>query len=276
MVLTFRRCSYFDEVEVDSIVSGDAIAERAHAANIGLPAKHCTATVLLRGLSRRERFQAPMQSAVHASSLIMGRLLWQHPHCIRGRNVLGLGSGRGVAELVAAKCGAKEVVMTDAAEASLQFLKENIALNTETGHCHVQRLVWGAPRPILADTLRVFDLILAADCAYEGPSFAIDLLATVETRLVCGGRALLVSPTSQHRAGMAALMDAIKANKSLHVVYSDVLHTDSELLAEPGRINEEFASDFAADVQTFRILVVEKKKVSGAREKNEPISISTT
>ena len=263
--LTFSRRRGF-AAAADSLL-GEAVATRAAAANAAKPVDRDQCTVLLRELTRREMALAPMQTAVHPSSLILGRLLWQHPASVAGKRVLGLGSGRGLAALVAAHCGAAEVTMTDGSASSVKLLRENIALNVTAGcSCDdicAHTLVWDAAGggdcgDGRGDVDGRFDLIVAADCAYEGAEYSRDLLATISRRLGETGRAVLVSPSAAHRAGMATLLDALEREAhSLRMVRSSTLGVDAPLLRDAKSIHRGFGVEVAADVQSFSLLVIQ-------------------
>lgn len=218
---------------------------------------------MLRELTRRERAMAPMQSAIHPSSLLLGRLLWQHPEAVAGKHVLGLGSGQGLAALVAAQCGATQVVMTDGSAKSVKLLRENIALNAEVGcEMRAHTLVWdasggGACAEGCGDPDGRFELIVAADCTYEGGQYSDDLLATIRRRLSRTGRAVLISPSAAHRAGVATLLDALEhETHSLRILRSSTLGVDAPLLRDPERIHRGVGGEVAADVQHFSLLVI--------------------
>lgn len=84
---------------------------------------------------------------------------------IRGKCCLELGSGTGVAGLVAAAKGAKSVILTDLPE-RLPLLRKNVAGNSSLLWCceiSTQGLAWGEDLPA---SIGHVDVILAADLIY--------------------------------------------------------------------------------------------------------------
>ena len=80
-----------------------------------------------------------------------------------GQSVLELGSGCGLAGLVAASLGA-DVLLTDQNEA-LELLRRNVETNatsdSERARLHVAECVWGADAPLPRDSYRY---VLVSDC----------------------------------------------------------------------------------------------------------------
>mmetsp|Transcript_145919 Transcript_145919/g.269107 ORF Transcript_145919/g.269107 Transcript_145919/m.269107 type:complete len:400 (+) Transcript_145919:27-1226(+) len=91
------------------------------------------------------------------------------PVVLKGKRVLELGSGTGVAGIGAAFGGASSVVMTDANEDVCQLAKKNVGYNKVKG-TSVARLRWGN----IEDEQKVFskgpfDIVMAAEVGYEPP-----------------------------------------------------------------------------------------------------------
>ncbi|KAF8071200.1 Vcpkmt [Scenedesmus sp. PABB004] len=126
-------------------------------------------------------------------------------HRYTGMRVVELGSGPGLAGLLAARLGA-QVVITDKAVV-LPLIRENIALNglrdTPTGHssgtAEAEELEWGAPGcdAIVARLAsRRPELVLAADCCYvdqDGQSPSTPHFVAAARGLCHGGTRVLVS-----------------------------------------------------------------------------------
>ncbi len=91
------------------------------------------------------------------SGLGLAQLLHQHPHWVRGKTVLDLGSGSGVAGIVAARLGAARVIACDNDPDALAASNVNAALNEVS----LDLL------PELACLQQVPDLILMADVLYD-------------------------------------------------------------------------------------------------------------
>jgi predicted nicotinamide N-methyase len=104
---------------------------------------------------------------------------------LRGRRVVELGCGLGVASIAAARAGA-HVLATDWSEPAIGLLRENAARNgveLETLVC-----AWEEPEPLVERG--PWDLILAADVLYERRN--VPLLVELLPRL--GSEVLLADP----------------------------------------------------------------------------------
>jgi predicted nicotinamide N-methyase len=100
---------------------------------------------------------------------------------LRGRRVLGLGSGTGLLEIAAAALGAS-VLATDL-PAVLPLLRENAARNAGAvaaggGRLAVTALAWGEALPADVSDAGPFDVILASDVVFWPELFA-PLVATL-------------------------------------------------------------------------------------------------
>ncbi|KAJ7688430.1 putative methyltransferase-domain-containing protein [Mycena rosella] len=103
-----------------------------------------------------------------AGEVLAQYLVKQGPNSLQGKNILELGSGTGLVGLVAAMLGGT-VCLTDQAPL-LDIMRENVAINKVSALCVVAELNWGEPIP--ADIPQP-DVILAADCVYFEPAFAL-------------------------------------------------------------------------------------------------------
>ncbi|MBA1193563.1 methyltransferase [Pseudomonas entomophila] len=92
-----------------------------------------------------------------ASGLALARFLAEHPHWVRGKRVLDVGAGSGIAAIAAARAGAREVVACDLDPLALRACQANAALNGVELHY----------REDFFAHLDGFDLILAADVLYD-------------------------------------------------------------------------------------------------------------
>jgi predicted nicotinamide N-methyase len=118
--------------------------------------------------------------------------LWSGSRCLadyltrwtdlRGRRVLEIGCGLGLAGMAAARAGA-DLVFVDGALPALAFVRASLRVNglTAAAICTDYRLLASGAR---------FDCILAAEVAYEPARFA-DLAATLARHLAPGGIALI-------------------------------------------------------------------------------------
>ena len=72
----------------------------------------------------------------------MAELLLERPELVRGKRVVDLGAGCGVAGLAAALAGATEVLCTDGDAETVENLEHNIAANGFSGRVKARRLRW--------------------------------------------------------------------------------------------------------------------------------------
>lgn len=101
----------------------------------------------------------------------LARYLCEHPHLVRDRSVLELGSGLGLVGATAAALGARLVVLTDCGVA-LPILQRNQALLHDDGvHVEVAQVNWGSTEDhnaLLAKWGHKFDVILLSDVVLAG------------------------------------------------------------------------------------------------------------
>jgi len=154
----------------------------------------------------------------------LAALLAASPALVRGRSVLELGAGCGLAGLAAAALGAR-VILTDTPSAGrvLAQLRRNAALNG--GAAEVRALEWAEPEgggggeeEWLAPGER-FDLILGADVMYhpEHPALLAGVLAarlarpSGEATLLCPLRGAELLPSLSREAAARGLQAAAEA-----------------------------------------------------------------
>jgi predicted nicotinamide N-methyase len=113
------------------------------------------------------------------SGLGLARLLYRHPHWVRGQRVLDLGCGSGVVAIAAARNGAREVIACDNDPDALAAAACNAALNdvTLTLLGDFERLLLGDfERPPLGDfepRQRGCDIVLMADVLYDNANLPL-------------------------------------------------------------------------------------------------------
>ena len=89
-----------------------------------------------------------------------------HPEFVKGRSILELGAGVGLAGIAAVeRLGAKAVTLTDSDDMVLENLAEIIAKSPKRAHLKVQCLEWRDSAQV-ANTEQ-HDLVIAADCIYD-------------------------------------------------------------------------------------------------------------
>lgn len=126
--------------------------------------------------------EAPYWAYEWAGGLVLCRYLREHKRLVRGRRVLDLGAGSGIAGIVAAQCGAATVLAAESDRLGRAAICLNAALNRAA--VHVLR------RDVLSGELPAVDLILGGDIFYR---------ADVAHRMTCFLKRC-------HRAGIAILV----------------------------------------------------------------------
>eukprot|EP00386_Alphamonas_edax_P002304 GDKI01006858.1.p1 GENE.GDKI01006858.1~~GDKI01006858.1.p1 ORF type:complete len:246 (+),score=69.83 GDKI01006858.1:241-978(+) len=108
------------------------------------------------------------------AGVLLASYFADHQHeLVAGQRFLELGCGLGLSGIVASKCGAAHVMMTDGDVSALMAAEKNcVGNNTETGVCEYGVLMWG--KGVVLDTFlrdtcqnKSFDVMVAADCIYE-------------------------------------------------------------------------------------------------------------
>ncbi|KAF0852795.1 mitochondrial calmodulin-lysine N-methyltransferase [Andalucia godoyi] len=127
----------------------------------------------------------------------------------RGKSVLEIGCGCGLAGLVAAKGGSGFVSLTDANEDVVRLCDESISMNPDVQNCTASVLAWGK-----LENFATFDFIVSADCLYFEKSHALmhDLLSSA---LAKNGTALFVCP--RRGASLEAFVHLLNGQKVFKV-----------------------------------------------------------
>ncbi|KAI8906887.1 putative methyltransferase-domain-containing protein [Gorgonomyces haynaldii] len=105
------------------------------------------------------------------AGILLSKILDEEELDVKGKTVLELGSGTGLAGLVCALCGAKSTWMTDYHPTVLDNLERNVKLNNLEDKIVVKKLDWRTcldpeqQDPSLKET--EFDLVIAADCIFD-------------------------------------------------------------------------------------------------------------
>ncbi len=140
---------------------------------------------------------------------------------LRGRTLLELGAGTGLASLVAVRNGARAVA-TELDDA-LPLLVRNIERQKfAEGECEARALRWGSD----ATGAATFDFVVAADCIYE-PAVYDDLLRTLSAFSTPDSRILLCY--EQRRRDLGPFFERFGPERGFHGCERVA---DSELLAE--------------------------------------------
>ncbi len=134
----------------------------------------------------------PFWAAAWVGGRAVARYLLERPGEVRGRRVLDFASGSGICALVAAGCGASEVVAVDVDPIAC----EAIRLNAETNARSLQVVC----RDLLDRAPPSADVILVGDACYEAP-LAARVVPWLRDAHVQGTRVLIGDP---HRAYLPA------------------------------------------------------------------------
>jgi predicted nicotinamide N-methyase len=119
---------------------------------------------------------------------------------VKGKRVLEIGSGTGLAGIACEKMGAKEVVLTDFHENTLKNLTNNVHVNgCSSDIVVIEFLDWRTPTE--SNIKGLFDVIIAADIVYD-PYHAEVVPTVMENFLDPTGEAILVLESASKRTGM--------------------------------------------------------------------------
>lgn len=135
-----------------------------------------------------EKQDVPFWAVVWPAAQVMAKFLLAHPEWVRGRNVVDLGCGGGIAGIAAAKAGARRVYSNDIDFAALEMTARNAEANS------VQTVLDGAnflERGWPEDT----GVILVGDLFYEKEMSVALLDSLREARR--GGVAVLIGDSSR-------------------------------------------------------------------------------
>lgn len=108
-----------------------------------------------------EPLPAPFWAYAWPAGIALARVLLDRPELVRGRHVLDIGAGGGVASLAAARAGAARVVANDLdpwAGAITRLAAERQGLDVETHTADLTTVPFAVEE---------FDLVVASDLAYE-------------------------------------------------------------------------------------------------------------
>ncbi len=158
------------------------------------------------------KHDVPFWAVVWPAAQLLARFLAAHPEWARGRIVLDLGCGGGLAAIAAAKAGAKRVYANDIDPAALEMTARNAAANDVSLALDGSDLVdRGWPEDV--------GLILVADLFYE--KGASDALLTKLRDARRGGVAVLI--------GDASRPFSPQAGDGVRMLAEELLETDFDL-----------------------------------------------
>jgi len=143
----------------------------------------------------------PYGLSLWASAVGLAKRLARQPDSVRGKRVLEIGAGVGLAGLVAPSLGAL-VTQTDYQVDALTLCQHNATIN---GICDIQ-VRPGDWREFPADLLGAFDLVIGSDVLYER-SLHLTLSALLPKLLAPQGRILLADPLRPQAFDFMALRE---------------------------------------------------------------------
>jgi predicted nicotinamide N-methyase len=148
-----------------------------------------------------EKKDIPYWATVWPAARSLAAWLGSHPEAARGKTVLDLGCGGGVAGLAAKRAGAFRVIANDLDPAALAMAERNAALNGLALETASADLLAYPPEP-------EWELILVADLFYE-KSAAAKMLDWLRRALAQGARVLIADATRPFapRAGVRLLQE---------------------------------------------------------------------
>lgn len=140
------------------------------------------------GLFLGEDAPAPYWASVWAGGVVLARYLLDHPHVVRGRRVLDLGTGSGLVAIAAALSGAASVQAVDTDPLAITATRLNAAENGVDIEVIAGDLLDG-PVPSV-DLILVGDLFYEAELAARVTAF-LDRCDSIEALIGDPGRAPL-------------------------------------------------------------------------------------
>ncbi|TYZ66580.1 hypothetical protein PybrP1_001680 [[Pythium] brassicae (nom. inval.)] len=136
-------------------------------------------------------------ASVYDASVALALFLESHDHHVRGRRVIELGCGPGLAGIAAGVLGASSVLLTDGDAGSVELAKRNVELNALGATCRARQYLWGDPMVVGDDkdedtpAPTAFDVVLGADIvacpyaeAFEALLVSLRALVRPETLLL--------------------------------------------------------------------------------------------
>ncbi|HZU11245.1 MAG TPA: 50S ribosomal protein L11 methyltransferase [Chloroflexota bacterium] len=141
----------------------------------------------------------PFWAFVWPGGAALARYVTDHPQEIRGKSVLDVAAGSGLAAIAASRAGAASVEAAD----TDPFCADVIALNARANGVHIPVTI----RDPLVDTPHGRDVILAGDVFYEQP-MASRMAVWLRAAASRGARVLMGDPGRAYRpAGLVHLAD---------------------------------------------------------------------
>jgi predicted nicotinamide N-methyase len=137
---------------------------------------------------------APFWASAWAGGQALGRYLLDHPEVVRGKRVLDLGSGSGLAAIAAAMAGAAAVTANDIDPHALAVIHANARLN----HVRVSTLSGDLLHHDAGDPrVRDFDVVMTGDGLYSR-HLAVEMLRFLRQADERGAEVIVGDPDRGH------------------------------------------------------------------------------
>jgi len=154
--------------------------------------------------------------------------LARHPDLVKRKRVLELGCGTGAVGIVCSFLGASKVLLTDGSPAVLETTSLNVKRN-RASRASLQRLRWGYAEDLQTASPGTWDLVVAAEVAYQRETLPA-FLATVAALLSETGRALVVMTPelADNGRGLAGIEKIMREDVALELLSVEAPSEDDD------------------------------------------------
>ncbi|PIA16238.1 S-adenosyl-L-methionine-dependent methyltransferase [Coemansia reversa NRRL 1564] len=156
----------------------------------------------------------------------------EHPDIIRGKNVVDLGAGCGLAGFACAAMGASRVVSTDFSDAVLKLLESNRKINHGiSDKIQVSELDW-VDTEACAKLSKEVDVIIGGDIAYD-PSIVPTLVGALKAMVLSSQQVVYVTTTIRNPETFELFLELIDDTGVLGRSVMDLTETKMTALCHP-------------------------------------------
>jgi predicted nicotinamide N-methyase len=157
-----------------------------------------------------EHMGEPWWGLIWPGGHILASHILRHPQRFRGRRVVDVGSGCGIASIAAAMIGAKQVVANDVCEYAAVAVALNSQLNGVTIHTHTGSIIGSRP----ADYFSRGDALIVGDLFYDS-DVATPLLPWLQS---CVAHGVEVTVGDPGRPGLHKALQALPKERRARVL----------------------------------------------------------